>query len=266
MKNVGIINARYRGKMLHDFLITHKHILLILPSLTSQAGHSHSNLKLFASIEYDSSQPMQVLVIDKQTLTLKKQYQLDAGFAFHFGNAWEENDGTIRFDASINDNFKVMDELSAIMSGTAKNLDQNSPRTALFTLNPNGGTTKVVVDGDSEFPRVYDHLVGQRNKTLYTLSHTQSQFWRDTVCCLNVDSGEKDTFIYGDEFIAEEHIIVSNTAKEGDGYLLGTALHIPSKRTCLNIFKADNLRDGPICRAWLPYHLPLGLHGNFKAN
>ena len=146
--------------MLHDFLITHKHILLILPSLTSQADRSHSNLKLFASIEYDSKQPMRVLVIDKQTLTLKKQYELDAGFAFHFGNAWEENDGTIHFDASINDNFKVMDELSAIMSGTAKNLDQNSPHTALFTLKPNGGTTKVVVDGDSEFPRVYDHSVG----------------------------------------------------------------------------------------------------------
>lgn len=266
MKNVGIINARYRGKMLHDFLITHKHILLILPSLTSQSARSHSSLKLFASIEYDSSQPMQVLVIDKQTLTLKKQYELDAGFAFHFGNAWEENDGTIHFDASINDNFKVMDELSEIMSGTAKNLDQNSPHTALFTLKPNGGTTKVVVDGDSEFPRVYDHLVGQRNKTLYTLSHTQSQFWRDTVRCLNLDSGEKDAFIYGDQFIAEEHIVVSNTAKEGDGYLLGTALHIPSKRTCLNIFKANNLKDAPICRAWLPYHLPLGLHGNFKAS
>ena len=50
---------------------------------------------------------------------------------------------------------------------------------------------------------------------------------------------------------------------EGKGYLVGTALHIPSKRTCVNIFKVGKLSDGPICRAWLPHHLPLGFHGNF---
>ena len=56
---------------------------------------------------------------------------IKVSFAFHFGNAWEENDGTIHFGASINDNFKVMDELSAILSGTAKNLDQNSPHSTV---------------------------------------------------------------------------------------------------------------------------------------
>jgi carotenoid cleavage dioxygenase len=263
VKNVGMVNARYRGKMLHDFLITHKHILLILPSLTAKPANDPSATGLFNSIQYDKNLPMQVLVIDKQTLTLKKQFELDAGFAFHFGNAWEESDGTIHFDASINNNFDVMDELSQLMSGKLRSLD-NSPHTALFTLHPNGSTTKSNIDGDSEFPRVYDHLVGQRNKKLYTLSHSQSNFWRDTVCCLDIDSGEKDNFVYGEDFIVEEHIIVSKTTKEGDGYLVGTALHIPSKRSCLNIFKANQLSSGPICRAWLPYHLPLGLHGSFK--
>lgn len=263
VKNVAMINARYRGKMLHDFLITHKHILLILPSLTAKPSNTPNAKGLFNSIQYDKDLPMQVLVIDKQSLTLKRQFELDAGFAFHFGNAWEENDGTIHFDASINDNFDVMDELSQLMFGKLRNLE-NSPNTVLFTLHANGATSKSVIEGDSEFPRVYDHLVGQRNRKLYTLSHTESNFWRDTVCCLNTDNGEKDKFIYGKDFIAEEHIIVSSQAKEGSGYLVGTALHIPSKRSCLNIFKANQLSAGPVCRAWLPYHLPLGLHGNFK--
>ena len=265
VKNVGMIDARYRGKMLHDFLITHKHILIILPSLTANSVNNSNAMALFNSFKYDENLPMQVLVIDKQSLALKRQFELDAGFAFHFGNAWEETDGTIHFDASINNNIDVMDELSELMSGKLRSLD-NSPHTALFTLHTNGSTTKSSIDGDSEFPRVYDHLVGQRNKKLYTLSHTESNFWRDTVCCLDTDSGEKDKFVYGENFIAEEHIIVSNTAKEGEGYLVGTALHIPSKRTCLNIFKANSLSEGPICRAWLPYHIPLGLHGSFKAS
>ena len=150
------------------------------------------------------------------------------------------------------------------MSGKLRSLD-NSPNTALFTLHANGTTSKSIIEGDSEFPRVYDHVVGQRNKNLYSLSHTRSNYWRDTVCCLNVDNGEKDNFVYGEDFIAEEHIIVSSKAEEGSGYLVGMALHIPSKRSCLNIFNASQLSAGPICRAWLPYHLPLGLHGSFKA-
>jgi carotenoid cleavage dioxygenase len=131
-------------------------------------------------------------------------------------------------------------------------------------LHANGTTSKSIIEGDSEFPRVYDHVVGQRNKNLYSLSHAESNYWRDTVCCLNVDNGEKDNFVYGEDFIAEEHIIISNKAEEGSGYLVGTALHIPSKRSCLNIFNASQLSAGPVCRAWLPYHLPLGLHGSFK--
>lgn len=264
VKNVGMINAHYRGRMLHDFLITHKHILLILPSLSTKAIGDPSATGLFNSIQYDNNLPMQVLVIGKQSLTLKRQFELDAGFAFHFGNAWEENDGTIHFDASINTNFDVIDELSELMSGKLRSLD-NSPNTALFTLHANGTTSKSIIEGDSEFPRVYDHVVGQRNKNLYSLSHTQSNYWRDTVCCLNVDNGEKDNFVYGEDFIAEEHIIVSSKAEEGSGYLVGMALHIPSKRSCLNIFNASQLSAGPVCRAWLPYHLPLGLHGSFKA-
>ena len=47
--------------------------------------------------------------------------------------------------------------------------------------------------------------------------------------------------------------------------MIGTALHVPTKRTCLNIFNSESLSDGPIARAWLPHHLPLGFHGNFVA-
>jgi len=258
-KNVGLVNAQYRGAMLHDFLITHKHILLILPSLKADPQIDG----YFARIKSDQTQAMRVLVIDKQSLKLQKEFELEPGFAFHFGNAWEEGDGTIHFDASLYPDVTVLHELSKVMQGATQNPNTQS-QTALFTLKPNGTSTKHLVEGDSEFPRIYDHLVGQRNRLLFTLSATDSQIWSDTVSCLNVETGKKDRFVYGDDYLVEEHISVSPTGKEGEGYLIGTALHVPSKRTCLNIFNANNLSSGPICRAWLPYHIPLGFHGNFN--
>lgn len=264
VKNVGMINANYQGKMLHDFLITEKHLLLILPSVTTKTG-SLVTKGLFNSIQYDSNLPMRVLVISKQSLKLVKQYELAAGFAFHYGNAWEENNGTIHFDGCIDNNMDVMDELSELMSGELRSL-VNSTKTVLYTLHTNGTSSSNTVNGSSEFPRIYPHLTGKRHQQLFTLSHTESKHWRDTVCCLDIETGKKQQFVYGKNFIVEEHIIVSQKAKEGSGYLMGTALHVPSKRSCVNIFKANRLDDGPVCRAWLPDFLPLGLHGNFKAN
>ncbi|WP_236702616.1 carotenoid oxygenase family protein [Thalassomonas actiniarum] len=257
MKNAAVVDAGYRG-MLHDFLITHKHILLILPSLSPNGAGKG----FFERTRFEKEQPMRVLVIDKAHLTLKKSYQLPPGFAFHFGNAWEERDGSIHFDASLYPDVGSLHNLSALMQGeTGKHT--NRSQTVLYTLKPNGGFTEQYIDGDSEFPRIYDHLVGHRNRLLYTTGNKNNTLWADSIRRLNTDTGAVDEYYYGEDYLVEEHVITTNKAREGSGYLLGTALHVPSKRTCLNLFQADNLSQGPIMRAWLPYHIPLGFHGSF---
>lgn len=263
VKNVSLINARYRGIMLHDFLITDKHLLLILPSLTT--GNSLDNKQgVFSQINFDDNQPMRVLVIDKANLTLKKEYELPAGFAFHYGNAWEEKDGTIRFDASLYPNVDVLHNLSNMMKGQT-NIAHANAHTALFTLRPNGSATQTVLETKNEFPKVCDHIVGLKNERLYHLSSTHNSLWSDSVCGLNVNTGKSDRYEYGKDFLVEEHVTICPKQKEGTGYLIGTALHVPSKRTCINIFNADNIASGPVARAWLSHHLPLGFHGTFKA-
>jgi carotenoid cleavage dioxygenase-like enzyme len=202
-----------------------------------------------------------VLVLDKQTLTLQREYELDSGFAFHFGNAWEDEQGTIRFDASLYPNIDTLYYMSDVMQG--KTSHPTPAKTTFFTLYKDGKTSQHALDGISEFPRIYGHLTGLENQLLVTLSSIESDVWSDAVRVINTNTGKQDTFVYGSDFLVEEHVIVDKTQKEGNGYLVGTALHVPSKRTCVNIFKANRVSDGPICRAWLPHVIPLGFHGNF---
>jgi len=258
-KNVKLINAQYKGTMLHDFLITDRSILLILPSLISERSH---NSGYFESIDFAPQMPMRVLVVNKSDLTLKREFELPPGFAFHFGNAWEENDGTIHFDASLYPNINILHKMSRLMQGDVKQEEVNG-NTTLFTLHNNGKTSQHSFNDISEFPRVSNHKVGLKNHKLYHLSSAHDSLWSDAVVSLDVDSGKEDKFSYGSEFLVEEHVPVNPRAKEGHGYLIGTALHIPTQRTCLNVFDLANLKAGPRCRAWLPYHLPLGFHGNF---
>lgn len=265
VKNVALVNARYKGSMLHDFLMTDKHLLIILPSLSTGKTFSNNRQGAFSRIRFDKNQAQRVLVIDKASLTLKKEYELDAGFAFHYGNAWEESDGTIRFDASLYPDIDVLHNLSNMMKGEINHSVPNA-KTAFYTLSPNGKTSQTILDTNSEFPEVCDHVVGLKNEYLYQLSSKQTSIWSDTVTGLNMNTGKLDSYDFGDDFLVEEHITICPTQKEGTGYLMGTALHVPTKRTCLNIFNIENISDGPIARAWLSHHLPLGFHGTFKAS
>ncbi|WP_286232604.1 carotenoid oxygenase family protein [Thalassotalea sediminis] len=259
-KHVNLINTDYRGGMLHDFLITHKHILLILPSLITDK----TKKGFFNAIEFNDQSPMQVLVVDKATLTLTKRFDLPAGFAFHYGNAWEESDGTIHFDASLYPNTDALHHMSELMKGINSG-SLTHAKTTLFTLKPNGVVQQEVIGENSEFPRIHNMNVGLRNHELYTVGSTNNGLWNDTVSKYNISTGKIQQYHYGKDFLVEEHIAVSPTNKEGEGYIVGTALHVPSKRTCLNIFDVKALSNGPVCRAWLPYHIPLGFHGNFVA-
>ena len=83
----------------------------------------------------------------------------------------------------------------------------------------------------------------------------------------NLETGEIDTFRYGDGFLVEEHVFAADRSnmQEGVGWLIGTALDVARGQTVLSVFDALHLGDGPIAQAWLPYALPLGLHGNFEA-
>lgn len=111
-------------------------------------------------------------------------------------------------------------------------------------------------DINSEFPRILPNLTGVKNKHLYHLSSSDDALWSESVSRIDTTTGKQDKFRYGSDFLVEEHVPISPNGKQQGAY-------VPSQRTCISVFEADNLSAGPMGRAWLPYNLPLGFHGNF---
>lgn len=264
LQKVKLVDAKYKGKMLHDFLVTEKHVLLILPSLSFSGSGVDSSERLFSGIKFDGNLPLRVMVLRKSDFSLAKEFELPPGFVFHFGNAWEDQSGVIRFDASLYPNVDILHDMSNMMLGDLSHGHTNS-KLALYELHPNGKVQHFISDVFSEFPRVFADQQTHRNRKLYHLSTLKNKIWNDTVCSYDVETGKQDLYCMGEDFHVEEHIPVR--AKDGkNSYMIGTALHVPSKRTCLNIFNSEDLNQGPIARAWLPHHLPLGFHGCFIPN
>lgn len=261
LQKFGIVNTDYHA-MLHDFLITAKHILIILPSI----ARSNNGSSFVDSQRFNEQQPMRVMVVDKNNLQVKATHEFDPCFVFHYGNAWEETDGTIRFDACRYPDLNIMNVLGNAMSGQVSHNHESFSQSVLFSINVDGSTETHFYDGISEFPRIYPSMTGLKNDKIFTIGGEKQQQWMHKIRSIALDSGKCDEFDYGSEYLVEEHIVIENgkTPQRG-GYLLGTALHWPSKRSCVSLFHADNISAGPIARAWLPFHIPLGFHGNFKS-
>lgn len=256
----GVIKTNYHA-MLHDFLVTKNHILIILPSLTIDP----SRISFMQRQQYAKDQTMQVLVIDKNDFSIKSTHEFPPCFLFHFGNAWEEKDGTIKFDGCRYPDLKIMNVIQQVMVGKNSQNKESFSQSVLFSIHPNGQTKQEVFDGISEFPRVYPSITGLKNQKVFTIGGDKHQEGMHTVRSVNIDSGTIDEFDYGNEFLVEEHVVVEKGKhSQKNGWLIGTALHWPSKKSCVSLFEAENIAAGPIARAWLPFHIPLGFHGNFK--
>ncbi len=256
--------------MIHDFAVTARHLVFLLPPLRFVRESFESGLSFLDSHEEIADAPMRVLVVDKSDLATHRVYELEHGFAFHLGNAWDDESGVIRFDyVRADDASRMLVGFKEIMRGTTK-ASKPSQSTHVTLDTRAGRCAQQTIVGGVEFPRVDERVTGERYRYLYQASQIgEGAIGRgfDAVRRLDVDSGAIDQYFYGSEFLAEEHIFVSESAHsaEGAGFLLGTVLDLRRRRTLLSVFDAMNLAGGPIAQAILPHALPLGLHGNFQA-
>ena len=116
-----------------------------------------------------------------------------------------------------------------------------------------------------EFPRVDPRRVSRRHREVFVAQRVGAgnQPMFDAVARVDAVGGRIDRYRYGPDVMAEEHVFVPRTARgarEGEGWLLGTALDLRRRAMLFSVFDARNLAAGPLAQGVLPRVMPLGLH------
>ncbi len=260
-----VIDAGALG-MAHDFVVTGRHLVIVVPPLVFEAESAGEGSFLDA-FEWRPALGSRALVIAKHDFEERRWHQLPAGFGFHHGNGWEEAGGAIRFDQCVAPDPSLMTErLRYIMRGEVR--PAAPERYSRFTLYPDGRSDVETSAGWAEFPRVAPAVVGRRNRYVYTLGADDDA--DGTVLHRlekrDLERGTLDTFDFGPGVIPEEQVFVprSGGRSEDDGWLVGTVLDYEREASAVAVFDARRVGDGPVARAWLDYPLPLGFHGNFS--
>ena len=264
MLDVGLVDAGPLG-LIHDFAMTrHSLVFVIEPFLFDPARLGSASI-LDAHTWHPQAEA-RVLVIDKADFGARRWHALPAGFGFHFGNAWEDADGSIRLDyCRARDPGILTETLRYVMKGE---LVPSSPlRYSEIHLPPKGDGRIISHAQDAEFARVAPAVVGRRHRYVYTLGSPAEQVgWTfRAVVRRDLETGAIETFDYGFGRIPEEHLFVPKPGGNGeeDGWLIGTVLDWKAGLTGLSVFDARAIPAGPLAQAWLPYPLPLGFHGTF---
>jgi all-trans-8'-apo-beta-carotenal 15,15'-oxygenase len=266
--------SQYIGdySMCHDFAITEKHAVFILcPAFMRTPFKFLFGLRsIFESIEFDSSEKTKIIVLDLETAKLVKEYEFDAFFGFHLGNAREQGN-QISVDALCVDDMDVMGGLSDVFveRGDDYNFLENGAKLNRFTLNLESGdasTEQVAGSIPGEFPAWHPRCTGVDNRYTWlgTIVENGTPYGFNAFQKIDHQTGELKVHDYGEgRFTSEANFIPrGENSAEDDGYLISIVYNHARKKSEIVILDACDMQR-ELAVIPLNHHVPFGFHGGF---
>ena len=249
-----------RASYFHDFTITARHIVIVLqPWLQTRFGFPIST-----TMAWQPELGTQVMVVAKDDLSQRRIYELPAFSAFHYGDGWEEADGTIRFAGCLEaDPTFGQSSASALLRGEYI----PPPRAMLhqIVLYPDGKAALEATGVEGEFPASDPRLVEQAHQlTAHVTGYHESGPFPHAIATWDWQRGRSDSFDFGMHQLVEEFQFAPGaTDREGDGWLIGSTLNLKAGASELHLLRAGDVAAGPVASWRADVALPISFHGMF---
>jgi carotenoid cleavage dioxygenase-like enzyme len=236
----------------HDFTATARHLVIVL-----QPWVKEGDVLPFAdAMVWRPELGTKVLVIDKADLSKRRVFELPPLFFFHLGDAWEETDGTIRFDGCFYNSPQFADETaSALVEG--RYLRPEQPLLKMVGLYSGGRTRIDNPDINAEFPRSDPAQAGlRRTRTVHVSGDSMGRPFARSVGLWDWQRGRDDVHDFGAHQIVEEFVPVGR-------WLIGTTINLAAVATELHVLDAHEVAAGPVASWRANLALPHSFHGNW---
>ena len=241
-----------RASYMHDFTATARHLVIVLqPWLQDRMA-----LPFVDSLSWHPELGTQVLVIDKADLSRRRVFDLPTFAFFHLGDAWEEADGTIRFDGCLETDPSFGSTAArALVAGV--HVATPHPLLTMIALHPDGRATLTPSGISAEFPRCDPRQAGlPRTRTVHVGGYIKGAPFAHSVGVWDWAKGRDDVYDFGARQLVEEFV-------PHDRWLIGTTINLDARATELHVLDAAHVARGPVVTWRADLALPYGFHGNF---
>ena len=249
------------ASMIHDFLVTARHVLFPVLPLTGSLERAMKGLPAYAW-EPDKRSYVGVMARDADVSTIR-WFETDACYVFHPMNAWDEDGKVVaevfRYDAAPL--FPLADGSPGVRSAA---------RLVRWTFDLAGNSDRIIEEAiddlDGEFPRFDERFAGSRHRHGWYAGDTTGakSVKLNAIAHLDRQTGRRQMFDFGADLVSEPVFTPrSATAEEGDGWLTAVVWRAAENRSDFLVFEAQDVAKGPIATAKLPRRVPFGFHGNW---
>lgn len=263
LEDFGLVNIG-RAAYIHDWTMTDRHLIILVQPWVNE------NLRppVVAGFEWQPQHGLQMLIIDKDDFSQQRWAQAPARMFFHTGSAWEESDGTIKFDVVL-----YKQPILGVGGGAAEirgewtgaGADEAGVLTQVV-IPPRGDARLVETSIVGEFPQVDPRFRGQRRRlTALTSAVAANRPGSTGITVHDWENGQSEAFNFGPSRMVEEFLFVPKSGRSGEAesWLIGTVLNLKAKASEVCVFDAARVSDGPVCIWQAAYSWPLGFHGTW---
>jgi len=253
-----------RAAYIHDWTMTERHLIILVQPWINE------NLRppVVAGFEWQPQHGLQMLIVDKDDFTAQHWAQAPARMFFHTGSAWEDSDGTIKFDAVLyKEPILGVGGGSLEIRGEWTKPDPSENGLLTQVVIPTRGDARLIeTEIVGEFPQVDPRFRGQKRRlTALTSRAATGRPGTTAVTVHDWETGRSDTFDFGETRMVEEFLFVPKSvgSTDSESWLIGTVLNLKAGASEVCVFDAARVSDGPVCIWQADYSWPLGFHGTW---
>jgi len=252
------------ASMVHDFIVTERHILFPILPLTGSLWRALRGKPPYA---WDPGKGSCVGVMKRGGSARDiRWFRGEACFVFHVMNAWDDGD---RIVADV-----MQSEVAPLFPHPdGRRTDPEKSRARLcrwsfdLTSNTDSFTRTYLDDISGEFPRIDERRAGLRSQHGWYASGDPSLPLGAFSGLVHVDGNGAPRAHYrlplGDTVGEPVFVPRAKDAAEGDGWLLAVIWRGTENRSDLAVFEASDVAAGPVALVQLGHRMPNGFHGNW---
>jgi all-trans-8'-apo-beta-carotenal 15,15'-oxygenase len=256
--------------MIHDFVLAGPYLVFLVSPIRMSPLPVLARLKSFSdALVWQPEKGTQILVFDRNTLSLVSRGETEPWYQWHFGNGYQEADGSLVIDFVRYEDFQTNQFLKEVASGVT----QTAARGTLWQLRLDPKTGKVLqlqeaCTRTAEFPLVNPRAVGQPSRYTYLsirrpgTSISQELF--DAIGRFDYQTGTLTEAKLGDNRYPMEPIYAPDAHNPNQGWILTVVFDSSSQSSEVWIFDSEHLDREPVCRMALPTVIPMGFHGTWN--
>jgi carotenoid cleavage dioxygenase-like enzyme len=251
---------------MHSFALTERYAVLVAgPLVVKPIELALKRGGLIESFRWKPDRATQIYVLDRHNGDRIANLETHALFCFHHINAFER-DAEIVMDLVGYDDPGVIERFywDAIDAESSKGAPPTVRRYRL-PLNSSGNVSvEQLADCAIEMPRInYAHCNGSAYRYAYGVGDGPSSGWQDTpIVKLDIERGETDLWAQGGDYPGEPIFVAAPEGPHEDsGALLSIVLDAERGSSYLLVLDAETMQER--ARAYVPHHIPFGVHGEF---